>query len=211
MVRLIRPCVLISKVIGCIQGICFVFCLMWCLISRPFLKKVHKKQSLMCLPAASVDVYFSVCDKQLFLCTCVCVCVFRRKAMAQLTDVTLHTHSHTYKPVATRLLLPRRPINAVRTQCQSNVFVYLSSESLAPPEHPDRQTPSSSPHPSTTSPSSPPTPPALSFHNWSGGGCVPWGVKTWQLFFSSPLIFFTASLSLSLSLVFSCLLRISMY
>jgi len=90
--------------------------------------------------------------------------------MAQLTDVTLLTHTrtnahtHTHEPVATRLLLPRRQINAVRTQCQCNVFVYFSSESLAPPEHPDRLTAPPLPLHHHLLVKHPPSP-ALSFHN----------------------------------------------
>lgn len=79
------------------------------------------------------------------------------------------------------------------------MFVYVSSESLAPPKQPARQTEPPDLHNHL--------PEHCLFHNWSGGGWVPQGVKTWQL--SPPLPHF---LSLLLFPVFSsCLLRISMY
>lgn len=142
--------------------------------------------------------------QQNLACTFVCVCLlaaavcFEEKPRLSL-QMSRHTHTvthtHIYKLVATGLLLQRRRINAVRTQFQCNVFVYCRSEALAPPEQPD------CPLPSTTSTSQGTSPP-LSFHNWSaegGDGCVPRGVKTWQLFFFPPPF-------LCLPLSVSCLL-----
>lgn len=58
---------------------------------------------------------------------------------AYTSVLSLHTHTHTHiRAVATGLLLPRRQINAFRSQCQYNVFVYLSSAWLLPSTQTDR-------------------------------------------------------------------------
>lgn len=138
-------------------------------------------QVLMCI----------VCYQQLFACA---VYMFWRKAMAHLTDVIVHTdtHTHAFKLVATRLLLPRRQINAVRTQCRCNVFVYFTSESLAPPEQTDRQTPP--PITTTTSPSIP----SSVFSLLIRVAMFPEGLRCGNFFLFSSLSFFLPpSLSLS--------------
>lgn len=104
-----------------------------------------------------------------------------------MSHAHMHTHIHTHKAMATRLILPRRQINAVRTQCQCNVFVYFSPESLAPPEQPDRTpTPPPAPPPPLQSP---PLPPVLSFHNWSRGlSAFPKGLRWGNFFFPLSLL-----------------------
>ena len=129
---------------------------------------------------------------KLYMCGCP-LQVLMHSSVCALNKGSANTHTHIFKALATRLLLQRRRINAVRTQCQCNVFVYFGSEALAPPEQPD------SPFPSTT-PTSPGTHPGLSFHNWSGGVAVfPEGLRHGNFFSPPPPPFFFYCLSLSVS------------
>lgn len=141
---------LISDVIGCIQRICVVF-------------QEKESQAVFDFTSSlSTKLYVAVCACLLQVLMCILVCV-PKKGQGSVYRCHMHTHIHTHKAMATRLILPRRQINAVRTQCQCNVFVYFSPESLAPPEQPDRTpTPPPAPPPPLQSP---PLPPVLSFHN----------------------------------------------
>lgn len=144
-------------------------------------KPTRNKAVHVCEGECACCISAGVCKKQLFIRACVCV--------VNSSHYTLKP----YKAEATGLLLARRRINAFRTQCQCNVFVYSSSESLAPPEHPDRQTP--------TSPCLPPPPPPqlCLFIIDQGVAALPEGLRHGN-FSSPPSHFFLApSLSPSLS------------
>lgn len=135
-------------------------------------------------------------------CSCRCGCVhkcgleisssfFSFFLIVHVCSARTHTQTQTHiQAVATGLLLPRRQINAFRSQCQYNVFVYLSSAWLLPSTQTDR-------HPQHH---------LCLFIIDQGEAVTPEGLRHGNFFFFSP------HTSPSIFLVFSsCLLRITMY